>query len=109
MVAYLKASSNEKTYSDYFQVVWEAEKEEVMEPSHCMPATSISKPKVMSFFPLWKLKGSQPAMTPSTQVAGLEEESANQGECAEGEEPDGIEGITKEFIVCLARVMKDAQ
>ena len=34
MVAYLKASTNEKMYSDYLQAVREAEKEEAMEPSH---------------------------------------------------------------------------
>ena len=33
MVAYLKANTNEKTYSDYLQVAREAEKEEAMEPS----------------------------------------------------------------------------
>ena len=33
MVAYLKASTNEKMYSDYLQAVREAEKEEAMEPS----------------------------------------------------------------------------
>ena len=65
MVAYFKASGNEKTYSGYLQVAWEAEKEEVMEPAHSMPASSSCKPWVMSFFPLWKLKGNQPATTPS--------------------------------------------
>ena len=33
MVAYLKASTNEKTYSDYLWAVRETEKEEVREPS----------------------------------------------------------------------------
>ena len=33
MVAYLKASSNEKIYLDYLQAAQEAEKVEVMEPS----------------------------------------------------------------------------
>ena len=51
MVTYLKASTNEKTYSDYLQVVREAEKEEVMEPSHNLMADNQNKPKVMSFFP----------------------------------------------------------
>ena len=63
----------------------------------------------MSFFPLWKLKGSQPTVTPSAQVAHLEEESANKEEYIDGEEPDGIEGITEEFILCLTRAVKDAQ
>ena len=52
MVTYLKASTNEKTYSDYLQAVREAEKEEAMEPSHSKTADNTSKPKVMSFFPL---------------------------------------------------------
>ena len=34
MVAYLKASTNEKLYSNYLRVVREAKKEEVMEPLH---------------------------------------------------------------------------
>ena len=57
MVTYLKASANEKMYSDYLQTVREAEKEEVMEPSCSQTANSTSKPKAMSFFPLQKLKG----------------------------------------------------
>ena len=107
MVAYLKASSNEKTYSDYLQVVWEAEKVEAMEPSHNQTMARTSKPKAMSFFPLQKLKGSHQAMTPSAQVAHLEEESTNKEECAEGKDPDATKGITEEFIVHLARAVKD--
>ena len=52
MAAYLKASINEKTYSSYLQAAWEAEKEEAMEPSHSQMATSTSKPRMTSFFPL---------------------------------------------------------
>ena len=52
MVAYLKAGTNEKTYSDYLWAVREAEKEEAMEPSCFQAADSMSKPKVMSFFSL---------------------------------------------------------
>ena len=52
MVAYLKASAHEKTYSDYCQAAREAKKEEAMEPSHNQTADKVSKPKVMSFFPL---------------------------------------------------------
>ena len=63
----------------------------------------------MSFFPLWKLKGSQPTKSPSVQVAHLEEESANKDKCVDSEDPDSIEGITEEFIVHLARAVKDAQ
>ena len=57
MVAYLKASNNEKTYSDCLQVAREDEKEEAMEASCSQTADSTSKPKSMSFFPLQKLKG----------------------------------------------------
>ena len=47
MVAYLKASGNERTYSDYLWGVHEAEKEEVMESSCNQTVASASKPKVM--------------------------------------------------------------
>ena len=70
MVAYLKASANEKTYSDYLQVAKEAEKE-AMEPSGNQTMASTSKPKVMSFFPLWKLKGSQSTTTFSPWMSGM--------------------------------------
>ena len=100
---------NEKMYFDYLQIAWEAKKEEAMEAPHNPAMASISKHRVMSFFLLWKLKGSQPAMTPSTWVAHLEEESTNKEEYINGKDPGGIEGIIKEFIVCLARAVKDAQ
>ena len=109
MVAYLKASTNEKTYSDYLHAVWEAEQEEVMEPSHGQTAATTSKPKAMSFFPLWKLKGSEPTKTPALQVAHLEEEDTDKEECTESKDPDSIEEVTEEFIVHLARAVKDAQ
>ena len=109
MVAYLKASADEKTYSDYLCAAQEAEKEEAMEPSSSWTADSTGKPKVMSFFPLQKLKGNQPAMTPAVWVTHLEEESTNKEEGTESEDPDGIEGITKEFIVHLACAVKDTQ
>ena len=58
---------------------------------------------------LQKLKGSQPVATPSAWVAHLEEESTNREEYVNSEDPDSIKGITKEFIVCLSRAVKDAQ
>ena len=109
MVAFLKASRHEKTYSDYLQAVREAEKEEAMELSCSQTVNSTSKPKVMGIFPLWKLKGTQPARTPAVWVAHLEEESADKEEGTESKDPDGIKGITEEFIVSLARAVKDAQ
>ena len=39
----------------------------------------------------------------------LEEEDTDDGEDPESDDPDGIEGVTKEFMVWLARVVKDAQ
>ena len=51
MVTYLEASTNKKTYSSYLWAVREAEKEEVMEPSHSQMAVNPTKPKVMSFLP----------------------------------------------------------
>ena len=42
-------------------------------------------------------------------VAHLEEESAGKEECTDSEDQDGIEGITEKLIVCLARILKDAQ
>ena len=56
MVAYLKASTNEKKYSNYLQAVREAEKEEVMESSCNQMVDNQTKSMVMSFFPLQKLK-----------------------------------------------------
>ena len=52
MDAYLKTSTNEKTYSDYLQAAREAEKEEVMEPCCSQMADNTSKAKATSFFPL---------------------------------------------------------
>ena len=108
MVAYLKAIGNEKMNSDYLQVAWEAEKEQAMEASHNLPKPSTSRPKVMSFFPLQKLKGNKPVITPSTQVVHLEEESADEEKYDNGNDLDDIKGIIKEFIVCLTRAVKDA-
>ena len=51
MVAYLQASTNEKTYLDYLWAVREAEKEEAMESSCSQTADNTSMPKATSFFP----------------------------------------------------------
>ena len=109
VVAYLKASANEKTYFDYLWTARRAEKEEVMEISHSQTANSTIKPKMMSFIPIQKLKGTQPTRSPAVWVAHLEEESTNKEEGAESKDLNGIEGITKEFIVHIARTVKDAQ
>ena len=109
MVAYLKTTNNKKTCLDYLWAVQEAEKKEEMGTFQSLAMVNTSKPRATSFFPLWKLKGSQPAVTPSAWMVHLEEKSANEEEGINGEEPDGIEGMTEGFIVCLARAVKDAQ
>ena len=57
------------------------------------------KSRATSFFPLRKLKGNQPIpKKPAVHLAHLEEEDAS-----------GNEGVIEEFMVCLARAVKDAQ
>ena len=110
MVVYLKASQQEKMYSDYLQAVREAKKEDSMEPSWSQTADKTAKPKVTSFFPLWKLKGTWPTVkTPAVCLAHLEEENAEEDEEVHSEDLDGIEGVTEEFMVHLARAVEDAQ
>ena len=113
MVAYLKASPHEKTYLDYLQAVREAEKEESMElfQNPCSQAIdNTTKPKTTSFFPLWKLKGNQPVSKMATMhLVHLEEESAEREEEGETEDPDSIDGVMEEFMVCLAGAVRDAQ
>ena len=109
MVAYCKASMNEK---DILRLpscsMGSSEREKVMETSWNMATASTNKLKVTSSFLLWKLKGSQLAIAPSTWVACLEEKSTNEEEVTDGDNPDGIKGVTEEFIVHLARAVKEA-
>ena len=113
MMAYLKASPHEKTYSDYLQAVRGAEKEESMELScnlHSQVIDNTAKPKITSFFPLQKLKGNQPVSKMATMcLMHLEKESPKREEENEPKDPDGIDGVMEEFIVNLAWAMKDAQ
>ena len=69
----------------------------------------MSKLKVTSFFPLQKLQDSQLSVTHSARVVYLKEKSANEEEGVDGEDPDGIKGVTEEFIIHLARAVKDTQ
>ena len=46
---------------------------------------------------------------PAMHLTQLEEEGANDGKDPESNNPDGIEGVTKEFMVRLARAVKDTQ
>ena len=41
-------------------------------------------------------------------LAHLEEDAGN-GRDPESDDPSGIEGVTEEFMVCLARAVKDSQ
>ena len=109
MVSYLKETNKEKTCSDYLWAAWQAENEEAMEISWSLAMANASKLGATSFFPLWKLKGSQLARTPSMWMVHLEEKSTDEEEGINGEDPDDIEGMAEEFIVCLARAVKDAQ
>ena len=113
MVAYLKAGLQVRTYSDYLRAPREAKKEDTIELSWSPRAPTThgpSKPRATSFFPLRKLKGNQPFMKkPAVCLAQLEEEGINDGEDPESDDPDGIKGVTEEFMVGLARVVKDDQ
>ena len=69
-----------------------------------------AKPRMTSCFPLWKLKGTQPALkTPAMFLAHLEEESVEKDKEVESEDPDTINRVMEEFMVHLAMVVKDAQ
>ena len=113
MVAYLKVGPQVRTYSDYLRAAREAEKEDSIELSQSprAPATDgPSKLRATSFFPLRKLKGSQPfTKKPIICLGQLEEEGTEDDEDPESNNPDGIEGVTEEFMVQLARAVKDAQ
>ena len=113
MVAYLKAGPQVRTYSDYLRATREAEKEDTIELSQSQRALvrdGPSKLRATSFFPLRKLKGNQPFMKkPAMHLTQLEEEDADDGECSEGDDPDGIGRVTEEFMVRLARAVNDAQ
>ena len=111
-MAYLKAGAQVRTYSDYLRATREDQKEDSIElswSSRIQMADGPSKPRTTSFFPLRKLKGNQPfSKKPAMQLAQLEED-ANDGEDPESDAPDGIKGVMEEFMVWLARVVKDAQ
>ena len=46
---------------------------------------------------------------PAMCLTQLEEEDADDGKCSEGDDPNGISGVTEEFMVRLARAVKDIQ
>ena len=100
-------------YSDYLRAAREAEKEDsikLSQSSRIQTADGLSKPRTTSFFALRKLKGNQPfSKKPAIQLAQLEKEDTDNGEDPESDDPDGIKGVTEEFMVQLARAVKDAQ
>ena len=113
MGAYLKAGPHVRTYSDYLRATREAEKEDsILLPQGPRTQTTdgAPKPRTTSFFPLRKLKGNQQLLKKSAVcLAHLEEEDAGDGKDPESDDPSGIEGMTKEFMVHLARVVKHTQ
>ena len=83
---------------------------ELSQSSRIQTADGPSKPRTTSFFPLRKLKGSQPlSKKPTVCLAQLEEEDAANGEDPESDDPGGIKGVMQEFMIWLARVVKDTQ
>ena len=63
-----------------------------------------------SFFPLQKLKVTQPApKSPVMHLSHLEEESAEGDKEVESKDPKDIDRVTEEFMVHLARAVKDTQ
>ena len=110
MVAYLKVGPHVRTYSDYLRATREAKKEDLIELAwspRAPLADGPTKTRVTSFFPLRKLKGNQPFnKKPTMHLAQLEEDT-NEGKDQGSDDPDGIEGVTEEFMVHLARAVKD--
>ena len=113
MVAYLKLGLQMRMSSDYLRAAREAEKEnsiELSRSSRFQTADCPSKPRATSFFPLRKLKGNQPlSKKPTVHLAQLEEEDADDSEDPESDDSGGIKGVTEEFMIRLAGVVKDAQ
>ena len=113
MVAYLKVGPQVRMYSDYLRATREAKKEdsiELAQSPRASPADGPTKTRATSFFPLRKLKGNQPFnKKPAICLAQLEEEDADEDKDQGSDDPDGIEGVTKKFMVQLARAVKDAQ
>ena len=112
-MAYLKAGPQVRTYSDYLRATREAEKEDsiqLIQNPRIQVSDGPSKPRPTSFFPWRKLKGNQSfPKKPAIQLAQLEEEDTEDGKEQESDDLDGIEGVTEEFIVRLARAVKDTQ
>ena len=113
MVAYLKVGLQLRMYSNYLRATREPEKDDSIElswSSRIQSTDNPSKPRTTSFFPLRKLKGNQLlSKKPTIHLAQLEEEDADDGEDLESDDPGWIEGVMEEFMIWLARAVKDAQ
>ena len=113
MVAYLKAGPQVRTYLDYLRATQDAEKEDSIvlpQGPRTQTTNAPSKPRATSFFPLRKLKGNQPIpKMPTVHLAHLEEEDAGGDEDQESDDPSRIEGVIEEFMVHLARAVKDTK
>ena len=113
MVAYLKEGPQVRAYSDYLRATQEAEKEDSIElpwGPRTQTTDNPLKPRTTSFFPLRKLKGNQHLLKkPAVHLAHLEEEDTGNDEDQKSDDPSGNEEVTEEFMVCLARAVKDAQ
>ena len=113
MVAYLKAGLQVRTYSDYLRAAHEAKKEDCIELPQGPRAQTTNnppKPRTTTFFPLRKLKGNQPLpKKPAVHLVHLEEGNAGNDEDQESDDAGRIKGVAEEFMVHLARAVKDAQ
>ena len=107
MVAYLKVGPQVRTYFDYLRVAQEAEKSR---SPRMQMTNNAPKPWATSFFPLQKLKGNQPTpKAPAMHLVHLEEEGTRRDEDEGSNDPNRIDGVTEEFMVHLARAVKDVQ
>ena len=111
MLAYLKVGPQVRTHSDYLRATQEADKEDSIElpwgPRNQV-TNNPPKPRATSFFSLRKLKGNQPILkNPAVHLAHLEEEDTRDDEGQESDDPSRIKGVTEEFMVHLARAVKD--
>ena len=102
-----------RIYLDYLKATREAEKDnsiKLSRSSRGQLTDGPSKPRTTSFFPLRKLKGSQPfPKKPAIWLAQLDEEDTDDGKDPNSNNPDGIKGVMEDFMVWLARTVKDGQ
>ena len=112
MVAYLKAGLQVRTYSHYLRAAQEAEKEDSMELPRCPRArllTMLQNCKLPVSSPCRNSRATSPPVTASGAVGTFGGRRHRKDEDKESNYPGGIEGVTEEFMVCLARAVKDAQ